>query len=218
MEYTQTLSCDFSIHLQPGPTRVGILGGTFDPVHEGHIEIAQKVYLEFGLAKVMLILSGNPPHKNTSGLAPAHHRLNMLAIAARKHPFLEVSSIELDRGGVIYTVDTLTLLREKQPKNEYHFIIGSDTLFELQTWKNIAEVFRLTCFVCVRRPGDSYLQIVTEIERLRALYGDRIKLASQAGPGVSSTEIRRAIKEGRKPVANLQKEVEEYIEQYGLYK
>lgn len=218
MEYTQTLTNEVGFHLQSSPTRVGLLGGTFDPVHEGHMDIAQKVYSEFGLAKIMLILSGNPPHKSTSALAPAHHRLNMLAIAARKYPFLEVSSVELNRSGVIYTVDTLTLLKEKQPKCEYHFIIGSDTLFELQTWKNIEEVFRLTCFICVRRPGDSYLQIITEIGRLCALYGDKIKLSSQAGPDVSSTDIRRAVREGKKPVPNLPKEVEEYIDQYGLYK
>jgi nicotinate-nucleotide adenylyltransferase len=218
MEYVQTLTNEVSFHLQSNPIRVGLLGGTFDPVHEGHIDIAQKVYQEFSLSKIMLVLSGNPPHKNPTDLAPAHHRLNMLAIAARKYPFLEVSSIELNRGGVIYTVDTLTLLREQQPKNEFYFIIGSDTLFELETWKNIGEVFRLTCFICVRRPGDSYLQIVTEIGRLCALYGDKIKLSGQAGPDISSTDIRRAIMEGRKPVPNLQKEVEEYIDQYGLYK
>jgi nicotinate-nucleotide adenylyltransferase len=218
MEYTQTLTNEVGFHLQPGPTRVGLLGGTFNPAHEGHMDIAQKAYSEFGLSKIMLILSGNPPHKNASALAPAHHRLNMLAIAARNYPYMEVSSIELDRGGAVYTVDTLTLLREMQPKNEYHFIIGSDTLFELQTWKNIGQVFHLTHFICMRRPGDSFMQIVTEIERLRALYGDKIKLCSHAGPNVSSTDIRRAIREGRKPIANLPKEVEEYINQYGLYK
>jgi len=218
MEYVQTLENEIGICLQPGPNRVGILGGTFDPVHEGHIAIARQVHSEFGLSRIMLVLSGNPPHKKASALAPAHHRLNMLAVAARKYPFLEVSNIELSREGVIYTVDTLTLLKEKQPKCEFHFIIGSDTLFELPTWKNISEVFRLTCFICVRRPGDSYLQIITEIGRLNALYGDRVALASQPGPDVSSSAIRRAIAGGERPVAHLQKEVEEYIDQYGLYK
>lgn len=218
MEYTQTLVHETSLHLKSGPTRVGILGGTFDPVHEGHMDIAQKVYHEFGLARVMLVLSGNPPHKNMPDLAPAHHRLNMLSVAARKYPFLEVSSIELSRSGVIYTVDTLALLREKQPESEFYFIIGSDTLFELETWKNIEEVFRLTHFICVWRPGDSFLEIIKEVQRLSILYGDKIKLSCNTGLAVSSSEVRREIKKGIKPVKYLTKEVEEYIDQYGLYK
>jgi len=218
MEYVQTLESEISIHLQPGPTRVGVLGGTFDPVHNGHLTIARQIYNEFGLARVILVPSGNPPHKDASALAPSHHRLGMLFAAARPYPFMEVSAIETDRGGVIYTVDTLALLKEKHPKEEYYFIIGSDTLFELTTWKNIEEVFRLTRFICVRRPGDSFLQIVTEISRLAALYGDRISLSSHAGPEVSATQIRKMLKEGRDTAGNLPKEVEEYIRQYGLYK
>lgn len=204
--------------LKSYPTKVGILGGTFNPVHAGHISLAVKVYQEFNLSRLLLLPSGNPPHKSPSELAPAHHRLNMLCLAAKNHPFLEISNMETSRSGVIYTVDTLSQLTHDQPDSEFYFIIGSDTLFELESWKNIEEVFRLTNFICMKRPGNSFLQIVIEIERLNSIYGKKIKLSNYAGIPISSSEIREAIAKGRHPVENLPEEVEAYIEQYGLYR
>ncbi|MEI6101979.1 MAG: nicotinate-nucleotide adenylyltransferase [Eubacteriales bacterium] len=214
----QSLTTEAQPQLISYPTRIGILGGTFNPVHAGHIDLAGNVYHEFNLSRVMLLLTGNPPHKDAASLAPAQDRLNMLLLAANNYPFLDVSNLELSRSGVIYTVDTLLQLTAKLPNGEFYFVIGSDTLFELESWKSIAEVFRLTNFICVQRPGGSLLQIMLEIDRLNNLYGDRIKLSKHTGIPVSSSEIREAIKKGRHPVTNLPKEVEDYIIQYGLYK
>jgi nicotinate-nucleotide adenylyltransferase len=166
----------------------------------------------------MLLLSGNPPHKSLSELAPVYHRLNMLGLAAEKYPFLEISNLETSRSGIIYTVDTLSQLTREQPDSEFYFIIGSDTLFELESWKNIEEVFRLTYFICMKRPGNSFIEIMMEIERLNSIYSGKIKLSNYAGIPISSSEIREAIAKGRHPVENLPGEVEAYIRQYGLYR
>lgn len=187
-------------------------------MHSGHIELACHVYQEYGLSRILLMPTGNPPHKSVSTLAPAQDRLNMLNLAAAGYPYLEVSNLELSRSGVIYTVDTLLQLTAMQPNGEFYFIIGSDTLFELESWKSIEEVFRLTNFICVQRPGGSLTQIMMEIGRLNSLYGDRIKLSRYTGIPVSSSEIREAIKKNRLPLENLPREVEDYIVQYGLYK
>ena len=218
MEYLQSLATESGPGLKSYPVKIGILGGTFNPVHAGHIDLAVKAYREFNLSRILLMLSGNPPHKSPSELAPAHHRLNMLSLAANKYPFLEISNLELSRGGVIYTVDTLALLTRQQPNSEFYFIIGSDALFELETWKNIGEIFNLTYFICMKRPEVSLIQVMIEIERLNRIYGDKIKLSKYSGIPVSSSEIREAIKMGRHPVENLPEEVEDYINQNGLYK
>ena len=218
MEYLQSLTCQAEPGLKSYPTKIGILGGSFNPVHTGHIELARHVYQEFNLSRVLLMLTGNPPHKPASMLAPVQDRLNMLTLAASGYPFLEVSNLEVARSGVIYTVDTLLQLTAKQQNSEFYFIIGSDTLFELESWKSIGEIFRLTNFVCVPRPGGSILQIMVEIDRLNGLYGERIRLSRYTGIPISSSEIREAIKKNRRPVENLPREVEDYIVQYGLYK
>jgi nicotinate-nucleotide adenylyltransferase len=218
MEYLQSLATNVEPGLKSYPTKIGILGGSFNPVHSGHIELARNVYQEFNLSRVLLLLTGNPPHKSASTLAPVQDRLNMLNLASACYPFLEVSNVEISRSGIIYTVDTMLQLTANQPDSEFYFIIGSDTLFELESWKSIDEVFRLTHFICVPRPGGSLFQIMLEIDRLNRLYGDCIKLSSYTGIPVSSSEIRGAIKKSRHPVENLPREVEDYIIQYGLYK
>ncbi len=218
MEYLQSLVNEYKPGLKSYPTKVGILGGTFNPVHAGHIDLAVKVYEEFSLSRVMLLMSGNPPHKSQSELAPTEHRLNMLGLAARKYPFFEINNMETSRNGIIYTVDTLSQLTSEKPDNEFYFIIGSDTLFELESWKSIEEIFRLTYFICMKRPGNSFIQIMMEVERLNSIYGNKIKLSNYAGIPISSSEIREAIAKGRHPVENLPEEVEAYIEQYGLYR
>ncbi len=218
MEYMQSLTAEVEPSLKAYPTKIGILGGSFNPVHSGHIELACNVYREFNLSRVLLLLTGNPPHKSSSILAPVQDRLNMLILASGAHSFLEASNLELSRSGIIYTVDTLQQLTAKQPNAEFYFMIGSDTLFELESWKSIEEVFRLTNFICVPRPGNSLFQIIMEIDRLNRQYGEHIKLSAYSGIPVSSSEIREAIKKNRHPVENLPREVEDYIIQYGLYK
>lgn len=198
--------------------RIGILGGTFNPVHIAHIDMAVRACEQFALEKVLLMPLGAPPHKSDE-IAPASDRVEMLRIATMGKPCLEVSLLETQREGYTYTVDTLTKLKTLYPKNcEFHYIIGADTLFELESWKRYEEVFALCEFICFYRPGYSIESISAQIRHLREKYGKIIQMARCEGMDVSSTLIRQMIRKGR-PVTGLVPEgVDKYIAEHKLYK
>ena len=120
--------------------RIGIMGGTFNPVHQGHIDMAKAAAAQEKLSRVLFLPTGNPPHKR-EGLVDAEDRYRMAAAAIAQDDVLTPSRLEIDRTGVIYTVDTLTLLREKYPRAQLYFIIGMDTLLELQHWRSYEQVY-----------------------------------------------------------------------------
>src|SRR6266404_4235132 len=135
--------------------RVGILGGTFDPVHYGHLVIAEEVYDTLRLAEMVFIPTGQPPHKTNEVVTAAGHRLAMLELAIASNPHFSISRVDLDRPGPSYTVDTLRLLRKQWGEQAaIYFVIGWDSLEELLTWHDAAGVLQqLTHLVAVRRPG-----------------------------------------------------------------
>jgi len=132
---------------------IGVLGGTFDPVHFGHLHAAECVRRVFGTERVLLVPCAAPPHKVRSDLSPAEHRLAMLRLAARSREWLDVSEVEIDRGGISYTVDTLRELARSSPRAAPLFIMGMDSLFEIHTWKSHVELLREFDLVVVDRPG-----------------------------------------------------------------
>lgn len=133
--------------------RIGILGGSFNPVHTGHLVLAQDALDHFGLNRVVWVPAAQPPHKPSLVLAPARDRLEMLRLAVQGDPRFEVSEDELLRGGVSYTVDTVRRLQSQRPGADLHLIIGGDTLRELHTWKDIPTLLTLCRVVTVARPG-----------------------------------------------------------------
>lgn len=198
--------------------KIGLFGGTFDPVHLGHIDIAEKVFMEFSLSFVLMLISGNPPHKQGREIAPARDRYNMAYLASAGHSFLLPSDVEIKRSGKIYTVDTLEILKKQYPDDEFYYIIGEDTLFELETWKDIEKVFKLTGFISIARKGFIRSDAELKALALKQRYGAKILLSSLSGPDISSTMIRARLKEG-KPISDLTgKHIEEYIIKHGLYK
>lgn len=180
------------------PARLGILGGTFNPPHFGHLFMADAAHEEFGLQPILLLPLGEPPHKQRENVMNKDIRACMAALMAGERSFLELCTLELDRPGYTYTVDTLRMLAAslKRP-TELHYIVGSDTLFELETWREFREVFALTGFCCVHRPGDDVSRIAAQAERLRAEYGAKIQICSRTAPDISSTEIRMRLQAGR---------------------
>jgi nicotinate-nucleotide adenylyltransferase len=182
--------------------RIGLLGGTFNPVHNGHISMAYIVLYEFLLNKVVFLPSGNPPHKKNEYIAPAAHRLDMLHLATENEPRFCVSTAEIDRGGVTYTVDTLELLMRKNADEEYYYIIGADTLFELKTWRNFERVMRLVHFICVLRPGQDDQAARNYAKKLNDAYCGRIEVAEERGPDISSSLIRQ-LAASQKPCSGL---------------
>ena len=193
---------------------IGILGGTLDPVHMGHLAMAKAAMRTAGLQSVMLLPSGMPPHK--TGVTPAEHRWRKLCAAAAPTPELQPSRIELDRQGTIYTVDTLKELRAGHPKAALYYIIGADTLMELHNWRSYEEVLKLCTFLVCPRSGSAlpsaYMQ---ERRRLEGL-GGRFMTVVTEPVDVSSTEIREALRADA-PTPMLPVVCREYAGLAGLY-
>ena len=194
--------------------RIGIMGGSFDPIHQGHIRMAQCALESLRLDKVLMLPSGNPPHK--PDITPAEHRYRMVCAACAGLDDLEPCREEVDRTGVIYTVDTLSILHEKYPKAELFYIIGADTLMELHKWRMFEKVLTLCTFlVCPRSWNYTPKQLDEERKRLTALGGQFILLDMEV-VDVSSTEVRNAIRDGEStPLLPVQ--VRQYAQSAGLY-
>jgi nicotinate-nucleotide adenylyltransferase len=165
--------------------RIGILGGTFNPVHNGHLRLAQDALKRFDLDRVFLIPCARPPHKRPDRLAPARHRLAMLKAVSKGKPRFAVSDIEIKRGGLSYSIDTVRRLKKLHPKAEVYFIIGGDSINELDSWKQIGELQKLCTFIATGRPG------------FRVKGSPRVIMFKGHAVDVSSSEIRKRIAEGK---------------------
>ena len=215
MEQTGCVTIEQSVRLFSGPKRVGILGGTFNPPHNGHEDMCCRVKDEFALDEVCMMPSGNPPHK--SGIAPKEMRLRMTQMCAARAG-VGVLDIEVKRKGYSYTADTIEALREKNPETDYYFIVGADTVFELCTWHEFERLFKLARLICVRRQNNDIVERSAEIARLRWKYGAQIFLSEYTGLFVSSSYIREQVEKGRSIEGLVPQEVEEYIIANGLYR
>ena len=194
--------------------RIGIMGGTFDPIHQGHIHMAQCALAQLRLDRVLMLPSGNPPHK--PDITPAEDRYRMVYAACAGLPGLEPCREEIDRAGVIYTVDTLSILHEKYPKAELFYIIGADTLMELHKWRQFETVLTLCTFlVCPRSTRYTPQELTAERKRLTSL-GGRFTLLDMAVLDISSTEARQAIRAGE-AMPLLPVQVRQYAASAGLY-
>jgi nicotinate-nucleotide adenylyltransferase len=198
--------------------KLGILGGSFNPIHNGHIAMAEAARAAHGLDRVFLVPAGRPPHKRED-LAPAEDRLEMTRIAVKGHEGLEASSIEVERPGTSYTVDTLEELKRRWPDAELYFILGADSVPELPSWKSSRRVLELARIVAVNRPGSS-ARIGPETlpgvapDVLARLEADRVTMAPST---CESRRIREAIRSGRPVSDQLPAAVEELIRRKRLY-
>ena len=195
--------------------KIGILGGTFDPVHNGHIEIAMAAMAALGLDQVALMPSGDPPHKTRA--TDKLDRLRMAELAAEGRPGLYASDLEIRRQGRTYTVDTLSTLAVEHPEVEWTYILGADALNKLDTWKEFPRIARLCAFAAVSRPGCD-----EDLARLRAgainsCYHTRVDLLPVSGPALSSTAVRRRVAEGLPIDDCVPGPVADYIRGKGLY-
>ena len=195
--------------------KIGILGGTLDPVHNGHIELARAAMAALGLDRVALMPSGDPPHKRRS--TDRWDRLRMAEIAAELCPGLYASDREIRREGTTYTVDTLSALTVERPEVEWTYILGADALNKLDTWKEFPRIARLCSFAAVSRPGCD-----EDLARLRAraissCFHTRVDLLPVSGPPLSSTAVRKRVAEGLPIDEAVPARVADYIREKGLY-
>jgi nicotinate-nucleotide adenylyltransferase len=187
--------------------KIGILGGTFDPVHNGHIYLAEKSCAKLQLDKIIFIPSYLPPHKKGIKVTSARHRFNMLKLAIQANKKFKISDMEIRRKGRSYSVETLRRLRKKYgAKAELFFITGSDSLRELDKWKNLAEILRLCRFVAVERPGFKINNPAKGVITLKINAKD-----------ISATDIRSRLQDVKPLNRLIPMHVKNYIDRYKLY-
>jgi len=196
----------------------GILGGTFDPIHYGHLIAAEYACHNYKLDKVLLIPAASPPHKELEQVQPAMHRYQMVQLAVKSNPCLEVSPVEMERKGLSYTVDTLAYLQGKFPEVEFFFIVGADSLFFMHSWKEPGRLAELCRFIVVTRPGYKIERNAPSLGRLPDIIWDRMLQMEIPGLDISSSDIRQRVAAGKPIKYLLPPEVEEYIFEQGLYR
>ena len=197
--------------------RVGVLGGTFDPIHYAHLVIAEESRLRLQLDRVLFVPSGQPPHKLTKVITPAEHRLEMLQLAIASNPHFELSRLDMDRCGPCYSIDLLEILQSQlKPDAELYFIVGLDSLAELPTWHEPARLIRLCRLAVVGRPG--YHVDMVQLETILPGVASRLDFVEAPEMGISSSEIQRRVQTGLPIKYQLPEPVEAYIVEHGLYR
>jgi nicotinate-nucleotide adenylyltransferase len=208
---------------------IGIFGGTFDPVHLGHLRAAEEIRESFGLERVYFVPASVPPHKRGKRIAGTDQRIEMLKIAIRGNAHLRLSELEIKRGGVSYSIDTVETFEKKY--DEIYFILGVDAFLEIGTWRRYDELFSHAHFIIMLRPmegGQADFEVLPEAVRrdarridastLEHVSGRRIYLKRVTQLDISSTRIREASRQGKSIKYLVPDKVERFIDQRGLYK
>jgi nicotinate-nucleotide adenylyltransferase len=186
--------------------KIGILGGTFNPVHIGHLILAEEAREKLGLARIIFVPANRPPHKDNGDIAAAENRLKMLKLAIKGNRHLGVSDTEIKRQGRSYTIDTIREFKEKYPADELYFIIGSDLLKYLDEWKDLSEINKLVKLIAATRPGYPLEKIPSYIQTLGIRAVD-----------ISGFEVRRCIRENKSFRYLVPEAVFDYINKKRLY-
>lgn len=193
------------------PGRLGIYGGTFNPIHTGHLIIAQEIYEQCKLDRLLFIPSARPPHKHHANITSPGHRYQMVELAIRDDARFEASDLEIHRPGLSYTVETLTALHHLYGSSSLFFIIGADSLLEIDTWREPDRVFELATIVVVPRPG-------VDTSKANVRWRDQILMVQSPEVDISSTDIRKRVEAGQQIQYLVPHQVEAYIRENGLYK
>ena len=202
----------------PGPTRLGLFGGSFDPVHLGHLLLADTCREACSLDRVWFLPCGQPPHKPEGTLTPGKQRAEMLELAIAGDPRFGVCRLELERSGPSYTVDTLRQLSDEDPSRELFFLMGADSLADLPLWRAPQTILELATVVAVNRgqcpPPDLGL-----LERqLGPVVRERLQLVTMPAIDIAATELRERVRSGRSLRFRVPRAVEEYIRRHDLYR
>ncbi len=213
--------------------KIGLFGGTFDPIHWGHLRNAEEVREGFSLDRLLFIPTGEPPHKKREAATPARDRLEMVRLAIRKNPGFALSMVEVSRPGKSYSIDTVRYFaRTRGTKDSLYFILGFDAFADIGSWKDFREIFRLCNFIITSRPGSgnsmSLEHMPVAVRRLfcydpkRKLYrhesGTELFFFKLTDIAISASDIRGRLREGRSIRYLVPSGVETYIKRKGLYR
>ena len=197
--------------------KTGILGGTFNPIHTGHLMLAQNALEYCGLDEVLIMPSGDSYFKDPKTVASAKDRLNMARLAIEGNEKLVLSTIETDREGNSYTYETLEILCSQDPSCRYYYIIGADTLYSMETWKRPEDIFDKCTIVCAKRDKYTDDELAVQADHLKSTYGADIILMDIPEVPVSSTMIRQLMGKGLSCRYYIPDSVIGYIKDNGLY-
>ncbi|MDO8673892.1 MAG: nicotinate-nucleotide adenylyltransferase [Dehalococcoidia bacterium] len=199
-------------------SRVGVFGGTFDPIHLGHLVAAEEARICFRLSEVLFVPAGTPWHRGSRPVTDAHRRLDMLRLSIAANPHFRLSTVDVDRQGPTYTVDTLQALRqERGAAARFYFLIGMDALAEIKTWKDPAILINLCHLLIMPRPGHEAFDISSLEPDLPGLT-ERVSVLPMPLLGISSTDLRHRVRQGLPIRYQVTDQVEAYIAEHGLYK
>ena len=197
---------------------IGILGGTFNPIHNGHLYIASEAMEELKLSEVLFIPAGNPPHKKDSAILEASIRGEMTKAAIKDYKGFTYCDYEINKKSYSYTYETLQYLNNNYTNTKFHFIVGADSLLNLHEWKNVPEILKLAQLVVFMRPGASIKELKEVKKNTEENYSTEIKFLELLQMDISSRDIRKRIQENRNYQFLLPKEVFNYIEDNNLYR
>lgn len=197
--------------------KIGIMGGTFDPIHYGHLVAAETARNKFDLERVIFIPSGAPPHKKECRITESEFRYWMVSQAIADNDYFEVSRIEIERTGLTYTVDTLREMKDKFPDYELYFITGADAFREIFTWRNPDEIIELTQFIGASRPGFDALDFLSELQEQFPQFYQRMHFLEVPALAISSTDIRLRVKNGQSIRYLLPEPVRLFIQKNRIY-
>ncbi len=197
---------------------LGILGGTFDPVHYGHLVAAQYAAYGFQLDRVIFVPTAQPPHKDTQEVLNAAHRLAMVKLAIADNPIFELSRLEIDRSGISYTVDTIEALRQTYPGTDIYFIMGMDSIYILDTWKDIERLVDMCRFIVVTRPAYQLDRNQPALQQVPEKFWAQADFLEVPAVDISSTNLRYRVQQGQPIRYLLPPAVEQYIYDNSLYR
>ncbi|QBS36949.1 nicotinate-nucleotide adenylyltransferase [Thermaerobacter sp. FW80] len=201
------------------PLQLGVLGGTFDPIHIGHLVAAEAARTHFGLDRVLFVPAGRPPHKDPAAVTEAEHRYRMTVLATAGNPHFYTTRLELDREGPSYTIDTLRQLSAMAgPRATVYFIAGADSVITLPSWRGGLSLLDVCRLIVVTRPGLPGAALQRFLDALPAARRSRVHVLPIPEIGISSTELRERVAAGRSIRYLVPAAVEDYVYKYGLYR
>lgn len=199
-------------------SKIGIMGGTFNPIHLGHLILAEEARIKLKLNKVIFIPTGTPPHKKKSSVLDPFCRYEMVVLATADNPYFQVSPIEINKEGISYTIDTIKYLKKVYTSSTIYFITGADSLVDICSWKNANELLRLCKFATAKRREISNDKLESTVDKINQIYGKSVYLLSIPYIEISSTDIRNRVKSGKSIKYYVTDNVESYIVKNNIYK